>query len=416
MRRTYFKLYASAFLLDCAIMIGFTVVPFFIMRQLGGGARMLGMISAAQGASYGLGSLISARFVGRAKNGLNWARAGILGYAFLFCPAHLIREPYLYGLISTLGAGCMAFVWPALWAWVGGEPDVKLRNRIIANYNVSWSVGLCVGPLFAGPLYKVAYGLPFLLIFFIAAAAFALVVRLPHEKAHFGGASTQVEQERAAHAEVSESHLHYAWFANMFGWLMAGACRSVYAKRVEQLAADDRLAVFGSGLFSGLTLTDAVLVFSALVFMINFSRMVLFYWMGRTHRWHHRFLPVIGFQLAAGAAVCWLGVTESFIWMALCFTAVGVCNGFGFLVAVSYSLADPALKHRRAAINEAMVGLGGFAGAMGFGLFAGWFSVTMPFLWFPVVVAAAIAVEWLLFRHGVRRNRRVGPVLRPFDA
>jgi len=398
-------MYLTAFLLDCAAMAGFTVVPFFVLRQLGGGARMVGTICAAQAISYALGSLVSSRFVGRAKNGLNWARVGILGFAFLFGLAPLLRSPYLYGVVSTAGTGCMALVWPALWSWLGAEPDVKLRTRRISNYNVCWSMGLSIGPLFSGPLYTVDYRLPFLCVFAITLIAWTLVMFLPHEKTHFMPAPGGLDEARAAHDEASEAHLYYAWFANMLGWILVGACRSVFAKRVDELVADGRLVVVAEDLLSGVTFAKAAIAFSWLVFTINFSRLVLFFLMGRTHRWHYRFWFIVVFQIAAAVAMWRLGITRSFAVMVLCCFFVGVNSGVGFFAAVFYSLSNPARKHQRAAINESMVGGGSFLGSMGFGILAGWYGVTMPFRWCPVIVALGIIIQWGLLRYSIQRNR-----------
>ncbi|MDQ1255832.1 MAG: transporter, partial [Candidatus Hydrogenedentes bacterium] len=86
-------MYAVAFLMDCALMAGFTIVPFFVMRQLGGGERMVGLIAGLQSIAYAAVSLLSAPFVKHAKNGLNWALLGMAGFGVLFSIAPLIREP-----------------------------------------------------------------------------------------------------------------------------------------------------------------------------------------------------------------------------------------------------------------------------------------------------------------------------------
>ena len=90
--------------------------------------------------------------------------------------------------------------------------------------------------------------------------------------------------------------------------------------------------------------------------------------------------------------------------MLLCFAMVGVNGGVCFFAAVYYSLALPARKHQRAAINETMVGGGSFMGSLGFGLLAGWFGLSMPFRWTPLLVVAGIGLQLLLLRYGMRRE------------
>ncbi|HOZ47811.1 MAG TPA: MFS transporter [Candidatus Hydrogenedentes bacterium] len=405
--KPHHRLYATAFLLDCALIAGFSVVPFFVMRQLGGGARMVGVVTAMQSVCYAIISLASSSFVARAKNGLTWARMGIMGYAIMFCLAPLSRNAYVYGAVSTFGSGCMGFVWPALWSWIGGERDPLVRAKRIAHYNIAWSLGLSLGPLISGPLYSIDYHLPFAFMFALAFLAWILVMTLPHETAHYG--LPDVAGGRADPVDArGEAHLYYAWFANMIGWILVAACRSVFAKRVDQLFEAGRLVTFSERFLTDWSFPHAAVAFAWLVFMTNFSRMILFFLLGQTHRWQYRFSLVILFQAIAACAMFALGYTESLALMMACCFLIGLNNGMGFSAAVCYSLSNAQRKHQRSAINESMVGAGGFAGSMGFGVLAGWFGVAMPFRWSFVLVVVAMAAEIALFRYGRRRTAASG--------
>jgi len=412
MLKAHHRMYVCAFLLDCALMAGFTVVPFYIMRQLGGGARMVGTIAAIQSIAYALVSLVSSRYVTRAKNGLHWALAGVAGYAVLFCVAPLTGSPYPFALLSMAGVGCMGLVWPALWAWLGAEPDLKVRTRRISYYNVCWGAGLSLGPWVGQPLYHVDYRLPFLAVFVLAVVVWGLVASLPHEKRHYAPADTHTAEQHAAQGiydRASERHLYSAWLANFVGWMLVGACRSVFATRIEELAGAGQLFLLGDGRFGLAPLRDAVFCFACIVFTINFSRVLVFLVLGRTQRWHHQFGFLATFQVGAAVAVLVLGMTQSFALMVLACAVVGMNCGMAFFAAVAYSLSNPARKHQRAAVNEAMVGGGGFLGSMGFGLLAGWYGTAMPFCWSPIVILLAIAAQWGLLGHGRRKHPPVAP-------
>ena len=386
-------------------MAGFTVVPFVIMQQLGGSARMVGIISALQAVSYASVSLISSPFVTRARNGLHFALIGLVGYTVLFCSAPLVHVPWAYAMLSSMGTGCMGLVWPALWSWVGGEPDLKERARRISHYNISWSIGLSLGPLLAGRLYNLDYRFPFLLIVILIGAVWALVASLPHEKSHYTPVEDTAEEgeARAEYSQASEIHLYAAWIANFMGWMLVGACRSVYAKRVAELVDAGELMLFSSG-----PLENAVMCFSMLVFAINASRAVVFFVLGHTIAWQHRLGVLVTFQAAAACAVWMLSTTHNLAVMILCCAVVGLNGGAGFFASVAYSLSNPELKHRRAAINEATVGSGSFSGSLMFGLLADAYTVTMPFAWAPAFVSAGVLLEWTFLRYGMwKHGRRV---------
>jgi predicted MFS family arabinose efflux permease len=141
------------------------------------------------------------------------------------------------------------------------------------------------------------------------------------------------------------------------------------------------------------------------VFTLNAARVIVFFAMGRTQRWRHRLSVLVAFELMTAAAVCGMGFTQSFLVMVLCCTFIGMNCGVAFFAAVSYSLADPARKHARCAINETMVGAGSFAGSTVFGLLAGWYGTTMPFRWGPVILLIGIAVQWAVLHVSLRRAR-----------
>ena len=48
MLRPHYKMCLAAFVLDFAVMIGMTAIPFFVMQQLGGSAAMLGLFGGLQ--------------------------------------------------------------------------------------------------------------------------------------------------------------------------------------------------------------------------------------------------------------------------------------------------------------------------------------------------------------------------------
>jgi len=377
------------------MMVGITAVPFFVIERLGGGARMSGVLMALHSVAYAVVSLGSSRFVERARNGLIWAMVGIVDIGVLFSVACLADNPYLYAIVSTIGFAGLVLTWPALWSWLGAEPDVQLRARRISHYNLAWSAGLALGPLFSGTLYVIDYRLPFLLVFGLAMLALVLVLSLPHENKHYQSADADQHEANAANVRLSDLHLYCAWLACLLGIALLGAARSVFPMRVDDLVKAGQLLHYRGH--------SAVVAFSLLSFALNLARVLVFIVMGITRRWRHNFAFLVAFQVAAAGAFWLLGTTTSFVLMLVCFAVVGVNAGVAFFASVFYSLADPARKHRRAAINEGMIGAGNFAGMMGFGLVAGAYGVALPFRWMPLVIVAGLGAQLLLLRSSSRR-------------
>lgn len=401
------RLYVSSFILDVALTLAFTAAPFYIFNVLGGGAAMSGTIAAAQALCYGIACLITGQLIVHARHSLRWAVAGGIGFSLLHPLSVLYRNPYYFAIVCVVALACLSLYWPAIQSWLGGEPDPTKRARQVAVYNVAWSSGLALGPLLASPLYTRDFRLPFFAVAAIGVIGTVLVVGLPHEKKHFGDLFTTLNETQNAHNQSSEAYLYAAWFANFIGFALIGVTRSVFPKRMDELVGAGQLVLVSCHYPVVTFTTNAVRPFSWLVFVLLFSTATVFYFLGKTHRWQHRLSLVAGCQLAAAAAFWGLGASHSLIVMALCCMIVGINNGVSYCGSLSYSLANPGYKRRRAAIHEAMVGLGSCVGAVSFGYLAESYGVSWPFLMTPVMMLVVALVESALLARGKRRLARL---------
>ncbi|HNR33812.1 MAG TPA: MFS transporter [Candidatus Hydrogenedentes bacterium] len=400
----FLRICLGAFLVDFAVMIFITAMPFYVYSQLGGGAAMSGGIGAAQAVCYALASFGSAWLVSRAKNGMIFAVAGAILFGFFSCLFPMSRNPHVCMATATIAMASMALVWPALHAWVGGEPDVHLRAKRMGWFNISWSCGFALSPLAAGPLFDHDYRLPFFALTGLCAVCAVLLRSLPHEKDHYHPASEELLAARAGHDRASEAHLYSAWCATFAGSVLATVTRNVFPKRIDELVASGELRFFWEDAPAAILTADAATKYSWLAFALGATTVLSFFILGRTRRWHHNAAFVLGLEALVAAAFWALGTTRSLAVMSLCFIVTGAFAGVTFFQGVYYSMADTGQKHRRAAINEGAVGLGGFAGSLVFGYLAGRHGMAMPFHYTPVFVAAMMALQMAFLRHGRRRE------------
>jgi hypothetical protein len=282
----------------------------------------------------------------------------------------------------------------------------------MSRFNLSWSLGFSIGPFLGGLLYVVDYRLPFLVTFLFTLFTFIILVMAPDERRYFGAAPAERSEEHIAHDRASEIHLYSAWGANMVANALVLVTRSIFPKRIEELVNAGQLRIlFESTPLHYLTV-DAATKFMWLAGAMAAANAFTFLMMGRTRWWHYRFSMLAGLQLAAGAGFWVLGITQSLLVMLLCCGAVGVAWGASFFAAVYYSVANPALKHRRAAINEGGVGLGGFLGGLIFSHVAAHYNLLTPFLYTPLFVGAAVLLQYGLLRFSSRRAAAL-PDLQP---
>jgi MFS family permease len=396
-----YRICVAAHLLSIANITALLSTPFFVYERLGGGFAMSGAFGAAQAALYAFLCLISSRLVSRVGNGIHIACAGITVFASQFALMPWLNTPWACGIVSTLGIGAMAFVWPALHSWIGGEQNPQVRSRLMGWFNLSWSSGAALGPLIGGPLFDLDYRLPFMVLAGLSMLIILILLSLPHEHAYFER-SVGHDAHRTAHDRAGEAFLLAAWCATLVANVLVGVARTVFPKRVEELVSAGELRLLFEATPAAILTTAPATKFSWIAFALAGTTALSFFVLGRTSGWRHSVRWLFGFQALAAAAFFVLGQTTSLLVMALCMAASGAALGVCFFSSVYYCLCNPEKKHGRAAINEAMVGLGGLLGSSLFGYFAGKYGFARPFLWTPAIVAAALGLQVLLLMYGRR--------------
>jgi MFS family permease len=129
--------------------------------------------------------------------------------------------------------------------------------------------------------------------------------------------------------------------------------------------------------------------------MLAFTTIACYFVLSKVGERERGSVILLGAQIPAAGAFWVLGYTHSFVAMLVCFSAVGVAFGVSFFTALNYSLADPQRGHRRAAINEGMLGIGGLAGGVILGELAENLGFESALRLTPIFVAAAIAIQLL---------------------
>ncbi len=410
-------MYLAAFLLDFSVAVGLTAMPFFIFDRLQGGVALSGTVGAVQMALYAVGCFLSAGIVSRSRNSLHWALAGVGLFALSFALVPWAGTAARCIVASSVPFLGLSLAWPALQAWLGREPDPKIRARHLAGFNTATAFGFTLSPLLAGPLYDGDFRLPFLALFVFCAAAIGLIASLPQAGA--GVLPGPGERDRPHEGEkvrMTAGLLYASWAATFTANGLFAAVRSVYPMRVKELADSRMLTLVGD---YRPVLFDAVgtaTTYSWLAFLLSLATVVCFAILGTTRAWQGRFSILAVGQFAAAAAFVLLSHSRSLVVMVLCFAVVGVDYGVCFFASLYYSLAEAQAGHRRAAINEGVLGAGGFAGGIGLGYAAEHAGIALAFQWTPLIVLPAIVLQFLLLRavdHPPSRNRvRNGGVFR----
>ena len=391
-------MYLAAFLLDFSVATAITVMPFYAFQHLQGGPALSGALGAAQMAVYAAGCLLSAAFLAHTANDLRYALAGVAIFAAPFALVPFIGTPVLCGFMASVPFIGLALAWPAMQTWLGTEPDLERRARHLTGFNTATAFGFTFSPLLAGPMFDLDYRLPFLGLLVLALAVAALLKSLPRD---CGQARPDLEGGEVSGSDPvagSRGLLYALWGATFTASALFASVRSVYPSRVDALVGDGALTVIGDWLPRWLAAAGAATVFSWMAFALSLATVACFAVMGRTSRWHGRFSVIVAGQAIAAAACVLLGGAQSLAVMLVCFILVGANFGLCFFASLFYSLAEARRSHQRAAVNEGVLGAGGFAGGIGAGYAAGHWGLAPTFQWMPLFVALAVAVQLVLLR------------------
>lgn len=409
MMSPFVRLCLVGFLFDFAIMAAITVMPFYVYNQLGGGAAMSGAFGGVQAAAYALTCLVSSRFVQRSRYGLRWAYTGMILFMALVPALAWNRSPWLCGAQGAAGFGSLALVWPAFYSWLGADPDPARRQRRLGWFNICWSAGFAVSPLVAGPLYDLDFRLAFLLVLGVSFAALALLWTIPREEDYFGSRAMPDDDTSddpnsdARHAALSEAYLVAAWMAICLANVLVGGLRNVYPKHFETLFQSDGIRLIFDVPVPALLQGGAATELSVMFSLLSCATSACFLLFGATRFWKHRLWVLLGLELAAAAGLSLLIRTGSLVVMAVTFVCCGAFVGGAFFSSVYYGIADPRHKHRRSAINEGVVGLGGLIGSFGFGALAEWLGMTAALDAAVPLTVCCMAVQIWITRRALKR-------------
>lgn len=392
------RMYLAAFLLDFSVAVGLTAMPFFIVQRIHGGAALSGTVGAVQMGLYAIGCLISSRFITHARSGLHWAVGGVAFFGLLFASTPWAQSPMACSILAAAPFLGLALAWPAMQSWLGQEPDLEARARHLAGFNMATAFGFTFSPLVTGPLYDAGFQLPFFLLLGLCGAVVLLLFSLM-TGASYASAAAEDSGESAV-AAFPDGLLYASWAATFTANGLFSAVRSVYPVRVESLAREGALSLVGGYRPAVFETIGPATTYSWLAFLLSLCTVVCFAILGRTKSWQGRYGVLAAGQCAAGLAFLVLGQTQSLVVMAFCFAVVGGNYGLCFFISLYYSLADAQARHRRAAMNEGLLGAGGFAGGIGLGYAAEWYGITAAFQWSLFLVLLAVAVQYLLLRAG----------------
>jgi len=374
------RLMIAAFVMDLAIaMIGIAVQ--FMGNALDARPMILGLLGTASPAAYTLGCLVTGRLSDKfGRRLLNSASCLICAGAWLAMTQ--VKTPIqLLALVPISGAAISMF-WPPLQAWlsevtVGGRRQL-IRN--IGNFNISWTVGLMLGPPIAGLAWDLSRAAPFAIA---AVGALGLLVMLQTIPSEVEGGGEAVPEDALADRpcpEVSQHYLHLAWVANFASWFGRGMNIVVFPKLGTMMELPER--------YIGVVIATFLA-----------GQLLMFAYLRERTGWQYRLWPLLA-ALGAGAVgwvIAWFARDP--LTFVLAFALGGMGAGVTYVSSLYYSLEGRTVSRgARTGIHEAVLGSGVFLGPLSAGAIAGYAGFRAPYIVTAGVFVLVAAIVWGMWR------------------
>jgi len=371
--------YIAAFLADLALGAVLLSLPLLLIYNFGASSLTLGLFGALGAFVYCSGVITAGRLSDR-LNRKGIIIAGCLLFAAVYSAVPFLRRIEHIFLIYIFGSISMSMFWPTIQSWISQGLNRKDLVRSLANFNISWSMGLMLGFLSAGALFSFGKEAPFLFGAFFILIVILFLLRQPvfsemrDETAKRAFLLTEKERPPAA-----KRFLYIAWIANFMSWYILGTVRNMFAKL-------------------GTELGFSAFVIGALVFLFILAQSVMFFVLGRTAAWHYKIVPITALQIFAALGLIALAHSSRPAHIAAAMVLLGLSGGMTYFSSIFYSLYGFIDKGKRSGLHEAVIGTGSFFGPLVGGFAARGFGVRAPYHTAAVLLAAVIAVELFLYR------------------
>lgn len=377
------RLFIAAFVFDLAIaMVGLSVQ--FLGNALGAKPMILGLLGMASPAAYALGCLFTGRLSDRV------GRRVLVSASCLICAAAWLAMTQVKGPLQLLAiipisGAAISLFWPPLQAWLS-EITVGGHRRLVANigsFNISWTVGLMLGPPAAGLAWGLGPSAPFVIAAISTLGLLFLLQSIP-DQVDGGGVEIDEDRHRVRQdPEVARHYLHLAWIANCASWFGKGMNLVVFPK----LALDIGFTAQTIGLVLAMYLAGQLMMFIALRSLSG---------------WQFRLWPLLAALVVGSGGWMLAYVSQSPLLFAAAFAVAGMGAGVTYASSLFYSVdGQTAARGARTGIHEAVLGSGVFLGPLFGGAIADYVGLQEPYLFAAVffcIIAAILVV--------VRRSKR----------
>ena len=331
------------------------------------------------GVSYGMGMMVSAGTFSKFKipkaiyPRLLYLQACIQVVISILCLLYLPNEmallySFLFGSNTTVFFVCFQ----SLLDSVSKDLPIRISSGL---FIFSWTLGLAVGPIVTGFIYKLNPNIGFVIVIAMSILIFVFFYMSRH--LHFKSKRHKWEEPfmRAPRYKV-----YIGWLIIFVGATVLHTLRFMFLDYgIKQVGLSESTAGILVGSLSGFMAVGALIS----AFYLRFLET-------------KRVFTVVG--LLTPAALTLILVTSNFWLFLLAFMFLGFVSGFGYFFGLYYALADQENASNNVAVNETLTGIAALIVPFIVGYLASNFSYFIAFLFMMIVslICYSIAINIML--------------------
>ncbi|HIC95093.1 TPA: MFS transporter, partial [Candidatus Bipolaricaulota bacterium] len=284
------SLYAIALIMNAATGVLVVAVPLLAIR-FGATPFQLGLLGSLGAFAYTIVCPFSGRYSDAAGSASAPHKGGGRRRVILMSCALLIVVDLFIFFVSRLrdvfiltvcGSFCAGFFWAPLQAWLAEIGGGLHLLRRLGRFNLSWSLGIMVGPVIGGCLYSLDYRFPW--CYAVATNVFILAILFAARDVMRKGGGEQRPEPRGARHGGMRGYLTLARWANFVCWFSLASVQSLYPKLAIVQGFSPQLIGY-------------------LLFLVGVAQSAFFVLLSLSPFWHYRYLPLVAVHGLAAVGI-----------------------------------------------------------------------------------------------------------------
>ncbi len=339
-------IFPSAFLVAMAIGIIELGVIFYIKDIYGATPSEVGYFTALWSFCYIIGCVSIRPFFSRVLPRYLLICSSVL--MCLFILFLLFAKSFVYAYVYYgLYAIAMSFFWPPIMGWLSQDSEGSKLGKSISYYNISWNMGLIIGPFLAGVLSAVSPALPLYAGSFLFLLTGILItgssLLLPVIRADRG--VDAVRDGETAKRDASSFLRFPGWVGLFTTFVVMGVVINIF----PVFAWDD------------LQLRKETI--GLLMQSRTYIALLVFFIMGRTTVWHFKISQMVAGQIVLACVVFTMSLFTAPIVFALQIAMVGGLRALSFNNSLFHGVSGSINRTGRMAVHEALLAGGLICGS-----------------------------------------------------